>query len=132
VLQAWIISKISCGSEGLDQLIYESTRLETSSTDFSFANHELRSTRSQAVDIAENVQCATEWLATITTNGQEINDHLGCEGARGCYGSLFGSYLSCVLHNNENILATRLRVPANRHHYSNEILTARMTECNQF
>jgi hypothetical protein len=48
-------------------LVLVLTRLEPSSTRFSFANHELRSTRSQSVDIAENAQLAPEWLTVTTT-----------------------------------------------------------------
>jgi predicted house-cleaning NTP pyrophosphatase (Maf/HAM1 superfamily) len=48
-------------------LVLVLTRLEPSSTRFSFANHELRSTRSQAVDIAENAQLSPEWLTVTTT-----------------------------------------------------------------
>ncbi len=48
-------------------LVLVLTRLEPKSTRFSFANHELRSTRSQAVDIAENAQLDPQWLTVTTT-----------------------------------------------------------------
>jgi hypothetical protein len=48
-------------------LVLVLTRLQPKSTRFSFPNHELRSTRSQAVDIAENAQLAPEWLTVTTT-----------------------------------------------------------------
>jgi len=49
-------------------LVLVLTRLEPKSTRFSFANHELRSTRSQAVDIAENAQLDPQWLTVTTTS----------------------------------------------------------------
>jgi predicted house-cleaning NTP pyrophosphatase (Maf/HAM1 superfamily) len=48
-------------------LVLVLTRLEPKSTRFSFANHELRSTRSQSVDIAENAQLDPQWLTVTTT-----------------------------------------------------------------
>jgi hypothetical protein len=48
-------------------LVLVLTRLEPRSTRFSFSNHELRSTRSQAVDIAENAQLDPQWLTVTTT-----------------------------------------------------------------
>jgi hypothetical protein len=48
-------------------LVLVLTRLEPRSTRFSFSNHELRSTRSQAVDIAENAELDPRWL-TVTTS----------------------------------------------------------------
>jgi hypothetical protein len=49
-------------------LVLVLTRLEPKSTRFSFANHELRSTRSHAVDIAENAQLDPQWLTVTTTS----------------------------------------------------------------
>jgi hypothetical protein len=48
-------------------LVLVLTQLEPRSTRFSFSNHELRSTRSQAVDIAENAQLDPQWLTVTTT-----------------------------------------------------------------
>jgi hypothetical protein len=48
-------------------LVLVLTRLEPRSTRFSFSNHELRSTRSQAVDIAENAELDPRWLTVTTT-----------------------------------------------------------------
>jgi hypothetical protein len=50
-----------------DSLILVLTRLQPTATRFSFPNHELRSIRSQAVDIEDNAQLAPEWLSTSTT-----------------------------------------------------------------
>jgi hypothetical protein len=48
-------------------LVLVLTRLQPKSTRFSFPNHELRSTRSQAVDIAENAELDPQWLTVTTT-----------------------------------------------------------------
>jgi hypothetical protein len=48
-------------------LVLVLTRLQPKSTRFSFPNHELRSTRSQAVDIAEEARLDPRWLSVTTT-----------------------------------------------------------------
>jgi len=50
-----------------DSLVLVLTRLEPTATRFSFPNHELRSTRSQAVEIADEAALAPEWLTVKTT-----------------------------------------------------------------
>jgi predicted house-cleaning NTP pyrophosphatase (Maf/HAM1 superfamily) len=70
--QAKRLTALAAGDNGRaddleTSLVLVLTRLEPNSTRFSFANHELRSTRSQSVDIAENAQLAPEWLTVSTT-----------------------------------------------------------------
>jgi hypothetical protein len=70
--QAKRLSLLAAGDNGRaddleTSLVLVLTRLEPSSTRFSFANHELRSSRSQAVDIAENAQLDPQWLTVTTT-----------------------------------------------------------------
>jgi hypothetical protein len=70
--QAKRLNALAAGDNGRaddleTSLVLVLTRLEPKSTRFSFTNHELRSTRSQAVDIAENAQLAPEWLTVTTT-----------------------------------------------------------------
>ena len=70
--QAKRLSALAAGDNGRaddleTSLVLVLTRLEPSSTRFSLANHELRSTRSQAVDIAENAQLDPQWLTVSTT-----------------------------------------------------------------
>jgi len=70
--QAKRLTALAAGNNGRaddleTSLVLVLTRLEPSSTRFSFANHELRSTRSQAVDIAENAQLDPQWLTVTTT-----------------------------------------------------------------
>jgi hypothetical protein len=71
--QAKRLSLLAAGDNGRaddleTSLVLVLTRLQPKSTRFSFPNHELRSTRSQAVDIAENAQLAPEWLTVTTTS----------------------------------------------------------------
>jgi hypothetical protein len=70
--QAKRLTALAAGDNGRaddleTSLVLVLTRLEPKSTRFSFANHELRSTRSQAVDIAENAQLDPQWLTVTTT-----------------------------------------------------------------
>jgi len=70
--QAKRLTALAAGDNGRaddleTSLVLVLTRLQPKSTRFSFPNHELRSTRSQAVDIAENAQLAPEWLTVTTT-----------------------------------------------------------------
>jgi predicted house-cleaning NTP pyrophosphatase (Maf/HAM1 superfamily) len=70
--QAKRLNALAAGDNGRaddleTSLVLVLTRLEPSSTRFSFSNHELRSTRSQAVDIAENAQLDPQWLTVTTT-----------------------------------------------------------------
>ncbi len=70
--QAKRLNALAAGDNGRaddleTSLVLVLTRLEPKSTRFSFTNHELRSTRSQSVDIAENAQLAPEWLTVTTT-----------------------------------------------------------------
>ena len=71
--QAKRLNALAAGDNGRadaleTSLVLVLTRLEPRSTRFSFSNHELRSTRSQAVDIAENAQLDPQWLAVTTTS----------------------------------------------------------------
>jgi hypothetical protein len=72
--QAKRLTALTAGENGRDDdletsLVLVLTRLEPRSTRFSFSNHELRSTRSQAVDIAENAQLDPQWLTvSISTD----------------------------------------------------------------
>jgi len=71
--QAKRLNALAAGDNGRaddleTSLVLVLTRLEPSSTRFSFANHELRSTRSQSVDIAENAQLDPQWLTVTTTS----------------------------------------------------------------
>jgi hypothetical protein len=70
--QAKRLTALAAGDNGRaddleTSLVLVLTRLQPKSTRFSFPNHELRSTRSQSVDIAENAQLAPEWLTVTTT-----------------------------------------------------------------
>ncbi len=70
--QAKRLTALAAGDNGRaddleTSLVLVLTRLEPRSTRFSFSNHELRSTRSQAVDIAENAQLDAQWLTVTTT-----------------------------------------------------------------
>jgi len=70
--QAKRLTALAAGDNGRaddleTSLVLVLTRLEPKSTRFSFSNHELRSTRSQAVDIAENAQLDPQWLTVTTT-----------------------------------------------------------------
>jgi predicted house-cleaning NTP pyrophosphatase (Maf/HAM1 superfamily) len=70
--QAKRLTALAAGDNGRaddleTSLVLVLTRLEPKSTRFSFANHELRSTRSQAVDIAENAELDPRWLTVTTT-----------------------------------------------------------------
>jgi hypothetical protein len=70
--QAKRLSALAAGDNGRaddleTSLVLVLTRLQPKSTRFSFPNHELRSTRSQAVDIAENAQLDPQWLTVTTT-----------------------------------------------------------------
>jgi hypothetical protein len=70
--QAKRLTALAAGDNGRaddleTSLVLVLTRLQPKSTRFSFPNHELSSTRSQAVDIAENAQLAPVWLTVTTT-----------------------------------------------------------------
>jgi predicted house-cleaning NTP pyrophosphatase (Maf/HAM1 superfamily) len=70
--QAKRLTALAAGDNGRaddleTSLVLVLTRLEPKSTRFSFAHHELRSTRSQAVDIAENAELDPQWLTVTTT-----------------------------------------------------------------
>ena len=70
--QAKRLNALAAGDNGRaddleTSLVLVLTRLEPRSTRFSFSNHELRSTRSQAVDIAENAELDPQWLTVTTT-----------------------------------------------------------------
>ena len=70
--QAKRLNALAAGDNGRadaleTSLVLVLTRLEPRSTRFSFSNHELRSTRSQAVDIAENAELDPRWLTVTTT-----------------------------------------------------------------
>jgi hypothetical protein len=70
--QAKRLTALAAGDNGRaddleTSLVLVLTRLQPKSTRFSFPNHELRSTRSQAVDIAENAQLDPQWLTVTTT-----------------------------------------------------------------
>jgi hypothetical protein len=70
--QAKRLTALAAGDNGRaddleTSLVLVLTRLEPRSTRFSFSNHELRSTRSQAVDIAENAELHPQWLTVTTT-----------------------------------------------------------------
>jgi hypothetical protein len=76
--QAKRLTALAAGDNGRaddleTSLVLVLTRLEPRSTRFSFANHELRSTRSQAVDIAENAQLDPQWLTVTTTTKPDKN-----------------------------------------------------------
>jgi predicted house-cleaning NTP pyrophosphatase (Maf/HAM1 superfamily) len=71
--QAKRLNALAAGDNGRaddleTSLVLVLTRLEPRSTRFSFSNHELRSTRSQSVDIAENAQLDPQWLTVTTTS----------------------------------------------------------------
>jgi len=51
-----------------DSLVLVLTRLQPTSTRFSFPNHELTSRKSQAVEIADEDALPSEWLALKTTS----------------------------------------------------------------
>jgi hypothetical protein len=51
-----------------DSLVLVLTRLQPTSTCFSFPNHELTSRKSQAVEIDDEEALAPEWLAITTTS----------------------------------------------------------------
>jgi hypothetical protein len=70
--QAKRLTALAAGDNGRaddleTSLVLVLTRLQPKSTRFSFPNHELRSTRSQAVDIAENAEIDPQWLTVTTT-----------------------------------------------------------------
>jgi hypothetical protein len=76
--QAKRLTALAAGDNGRaddleTSLVLVLTRLEPKSTRFSFANHELRSTRSQAVNIAENAQLDPQWLTVTTTTKPDKN-----------------------------------------------------------
>jgi predicted house-cleaning NTP pyrophosphatase (Maf/HAM1 superfamily) len=71
--QAKRLNALAAGDNGRaddleTSLVLVLTRLEPRSTRFSFSTHELRSTRSQSVDIAENAQLDPQWLTVTTTS----------------------------------------------------------------
>jgi len=71
--QAKRLTALAAGDNGRaddleSSLVLVLTRLQPKSTRFSFPNHELRSTRSQAVDIAEDAQLDPQWLTVTTTS----------------------------------------------------------------
>jgi hypothetical protein len=76
--QAKRLTALAAGDSGRaddleTSLVLVLTRLQPKSTRFSFPNHELRSTRSQAVDIAENAQLDPQWLTVTTTSKPDKN-----------------------------------------------------------